>query len=186
MLRISSGSAKNKRLESPAIPGFRAVQEVVKMAIFSIIGDKITNAVCLDLFAGSGNMGIESLSRGASECDFVDSHGLAYEVIEKNLFNCGFVDKARIIKKESAKYVAKLSDEGSKKYDIIFADPFYNDTAHTHLIRHVENIMNQGAILVFLHGESLDFTNLLTQTSLALTHSRKFNAGHFEILTKNK
>lgn len=184
MLRITTGSAKNKRLDAPEIPEFRAVQEVVKMAVFSVIGEKIENAKCLDLYAGSGNMGIEALSRGAAECDFVDNNGLSCEVIEKNLFNCGFIDKGQIIKKDSAKYVSKISDDGSATYDIIFADPFYNDLAHVHLMKHIENIMNSGAILVFFHGSSLDFQKLLPQTSLKLITSRKFNAGHFEILVK--
>ena len=61
-LRITTGSAKNKKLVAPELPGFRAVQEIAKSSMFSIIGDQVEGAVCLDLFAGSGNLGIEALA----------------------------------------------------------------------------------------------------------------------------
>ena len=87
MLRITSGTAKNKKIRVPKIQEFQAVQEVAKLAIFSMLGEKVVDATCLDLFAGSGNMGIEALSRGAKWCDFVDKNRKSTDVIKENLVN---------------------------------------------------------------------------------------------------
>ena len=103
-LRVSSGIVKNKKLKIPEIEDFRAVQEIAKSAVFSIIGDKINGAVCLDIFAGSGNMGIEALSRGAEWCDFVDNNGISVEVIKENIINCGFLEKSEVFRRDSVKY----------------------------------------------------------------------------------
>ena len=131
MIRITSGTAKGKRLQLPNNKKITAVKEVVKLAIFSIIGDKITEATCLDLFAGSGNLGIEALSRGATFCDLVDESKASIETIEKNLKNCGFIDRANPIWDEVLKFLANAES----RYDIIFADPYYTETNHRHLIK---------------------------------------------------
>jgi len=80
-IRIITGTAKNRKLKAPNIEDFRAVQEIAKSSLFSILGEKIKNAVCLDLFSGSGNLGIEALSRGAKRCDFVDENPKCASVI---------------------------------------------------------------------------------------------------------
>ena len=146
MARITTGTAKNKTLKSPDILDFRAVQEVAKSAVFSVIGDQIQESTCLDLFAGGGNMGIEALSRGASFCDFVDSNRKSVEVIEQNLINCQLLEKAEIHQQEAAKFVANTE----KTFDIIFLDPFYNDIKHKYLMEMLSEILNPQGIVIFL------------------------------------
>ena len=146
MIRITSGTAKGKRLQLPNNKKITAVKEVVKLAIFSIIGDKIENAACLDLFAGSGNLGIEALSRGASFCDLVDESKTSIETIEKNLKNCGFTDRANPIWDEVLKFLANTES----KYDIIFADPYYTETNHRHLIKLAMERLNPHGLLFLL------------------------------------
>lgn len=131
MIRITTGIAKGKRLILPNNQKVTAVKEKVKLAIFSIIGSKINGAACLDLYAGSGNMGIEALSRGASFCDLVDESKSSIDAIEKNLKNCQLGDRANPIWDDSLKFLAN----SQSAYDIIFADPYYTETNHRHLIK---------------------------------------------------
>jgi 16S rRNA (guanine(966)-N(2))-methyltransferase RsmD len=179
-IRISTGAAKNKRIKAPAIEGFRAVQEVAKSSVFSIIGEKIKDAVCLDLFAGSGNMGLEALSRGARWCDFVDENHLCVEAIRENIVNCGFFEITEVFRKEASKYV----NNTDKKYDLVFLDPFYQDTAQKHLVSNLGNIFNEGGVAVFFHGDNLDLPTLTSGTNLTIIEERKFGKSFFTMITK--
>ena len=178
-IRVTTGSAKNKRLKTPAIEGFRAVQEVAKSSVFSILGEKVAGTMCLDLFAGSGNMGLEALSRGAEWCDFVDSNYLSCEVIKENIVNCGFIEKAEVIRNEAAKYVVNTE----KTYDIILLDPFYDDTKHKFLVSNLENILKKDGVIIFFHGDNLDLTTLIEGTGLNKMEERKFGKSFFTILS---
>lgn len=178
-IRITTGIAKNKKLKAPDIEGFRAVQEVAKSSVFSILGDKVPESMCLDLFSGSGNMGLEALSRGAEWCDFVDSNYFSCEAIRENIVNCGFLEKAEVIRKEAAKYVVNTE----KTYDIIFLDPFYDDTNHKFLVSNLENILNKDGLIVFFHGENLDLKSLIEGTGLNIMEERKFGKSFFTILS---
>ena len=137
MIRVTSGLVKNKILKAPEIEGFRAVQEKAKLALFSILGDKIVGVTCLDLFSGSGNLGIEALSRGAAWCDFDDSNKVCKETIDENVNNCGFLEMSEVSGKDAVKFVTKTQ----KIYDIIFLDPFYDTTSHIFLMKSMENIL---------------------------------------------
>jgi len=178
MPRVTSGKAKNLQLEVPEIEDIRVVQDIVKLAVFSIIGADIENSTCLDLFAGSGSMGIEALSRGAKWCDFVDESYDAKEAITNNLQKAGFVENFAIFTKNAVKYLKKCES----KYDYIFADPFYKDTAHKFLIKQLENLLESGGQVMFLHGENLNMDELITDTSFFKFTERKFGASIVTIL----
>lgn len=178
MIRIITGTAKNRKLKTPNIEGYRAVQEVAKGAIFSIIGENIKDSVCLDLFAGSGNLGLEALSRGAKHCDFVDTHKISTRTIEENLQNLDFIEKATVITKESVKYAANTE----KTYDYIFLDPFYSDTSHIFLMKNLEEIISSNGLIIFLHGENLDIEKLVKDTKLTVQDTRRFGKSYFSIL----
>lgn len=180
MIRITTGTAKNKKLKVPNIDGIRSVQEVSKMAIFSILGEKVSGTNCLDLYAGSGNLGIEALSRGAKWCDFVDEHPKAIKVIEENLKNCDFTEKSEVIRKDAIKYSANTE----KKYDLIFVDPFYENTSHIFLFENLEEILNESGFIIFLHGLELDLEKNISKTQLKLVTQRKFGRSMFSILEK--
>jgi len=181
MLRITSGTAKNKRLKVPEIQGIRPVQEIVKLAIFSIIGEKVDDARCLDLFAGSGNLGLEALSRGALWCDLVDEQWNARMSIQENIKNCGFEEKAEAHMSDAVKFVANTSD----KYDIIFVDPFYEDSAHKFLVKNLGEILEKDGLIFFLHGEKLDIENLLQDSNLKIDDQRKYGKTRMSILKLN-
>ncbi|KKS07775.1 hypothetical protein A3K01_01900 [candidate division WWE3 bacterium RIFOXYD1_FULL_43_17] len=181
-LRITTGSAKNKKLIAPEIPGFRAVQEIAKSSMFSIIGEKIEGAVCLDLFAGSGNLGIEALSRGASWCDFVDGNKESAEAIRKNVEDCNFFEKSSVTLKNAVKYVASTET----KYDLIFMDPFYNDTSHAHLFKNLGNSLKDGGVIFYFHEDGVDIAQILEKTIFEVANTRKFGVSVFDIIKKKE
>jgi 16S rRNA (guanine966-N2)-methyltransferase len=179
MLRISSGIVKNKKLKAPKTENFRAVQEVAKQAVFSIIGDKIIDAKCLDLFAGSGNLGLEALSRGAAHCTFIDENYDAIGCIRENVKKCGFEEKAEIERADAVKFAANTKE----KFDIIFVDPFYENTSHIFLMKNLEEILNKEGLIVFFHGDNLDINKVMKDTSLKIITERRFGKSFFTIFS---
>lgn len=179
MIRIITGKAKNIKLKTPEIPEFRSVQEVAKGSAFSIIGEKVEKAVCLDLFSGSGNLGLEALSRGATFCDFVDENKTSIKAIEENIKKCKFESNYEVHLKDSVKYAANTE----KKYDLIFLDPFYNDTAHVFLMQNLEEILNDDGLIVFFHGDNLEISKVIKNTDLKVVDERRFGKSFFTILS---
>jgi 16S rRNA (guanine966-N2)-methyltransferase len=112
----------------------------VKAAIFSSLGDAIVGARVLDLFAGTGALGIEALSRGASSAVFVEENRQSVEVLEKNLTKTKL--KGRIRNQDVFDFLRKASN--SEAYQIIFADPPYEKTKHGK--RHTETLLNNEAL----------------------------------------
>lgn len=178
MLRITTGGVKNKRLKIPEIEGFRGVQEKAKMSLFSMIGDKINGSVCLDLFAGSGNLGLEALSRGAVWCDFVDENPSSTLAIEENINNCGFLEMSQVFRKNAIKYVGTCE----KKYDFIFMDPFYEDVSQTHLLKSLGNILAENGEVYYFHKSGFDIKTIVEKSGLQIKDSRKFGDSVFEVL----
>jgi 16S rRNA (guanine966-N2)-methyltransferase len=122
-MRVIAGSAGGIRLAVPK-RGVRPTMDRVKAAIFSSLGDAVVEARVLDLFAGSGALGIEALSRGASSVVFVDEDGQSAEIIERNLAKTRL--KGRIRQQNAFDYLRHASS--SELFDIVFADPPYEKT----------------------------------------------------------
>ncbi len=120
-MRVITGSARGRKLRTLEGNDVRPTTDKVKEAIFSIIQFDIEGSAVLDLFAGSGQMGIEALSRGATSCVFVDNSRNSIEVVRENVTAADFRKQARISQIESANFL-KLSVD---KFDIAFLDPPY-------------------------------------------------------------
>jgi 16S rRNA (guanine966-N2)-methyltransferase len=122
-MRVIAGSAGGMRLAVPK-RGVRPTMDRVKAAIFSSLGDAVVGARVLDLFAGSGALGIEALSRGASSGVFVEADRQSAEIIEGNLAKTKL--KGRIRQQDAFDFLRHAS--GAERFDIIFADPPYEKT----------------------------------------------------------
>jgi 16S rRNA (guanine966-N2)-methyltransferase len=122
-MRVIAGDAGGLRLAVPK-RGVRPTMDRVKAAIFSSLGDAVIDAQVLDLFAGSGALGIEALSRGAASVLFVEEDRQSVEVIEKNLAKTKF--EGRIRQQDVFEFLRISS--GTEKFQIIFADPPYEKT----------------------------------------------------------
>ena len=119
-MRVIAGTARSVPLKTLPSDDIRPTSDRNKETLFNILSPDIGGCVFLDLFSGSGAIGIEALSRGASECDFVENSQKAIAVIEENLKKTRLSDRSRIIRGRIPGILRKLS---GKKYDIIFMDP---------------------------------------------------------------
>lgn len=123
MVRIITGSKKGKKLATLEGDATRPTSERIKGAMFSSIQFDIENRRVLDLFAGSGQLGFEALSRGAESVTFVDSERDAMEIVKKNSKDLGFFDRAKYSVADYRNYIRKAS--GRDKFDLVFIDPPY-------------------------------------------------------------
>ncbi len=123
-MRVISGKAKGARLSALSSKGTRPILDRVKESLFSILGAFVVDSVVLDVFAGTGSLGIEALSRGAKRCLFVDNNIHAVQVIKKNLQDTRFLEMAEILEKDAFALSAFLTDK-CMKFDLILVAPPY-------------------------------------------------------------
>lgn len=121
-MRVISGLKRGTNLFSPVTDKTRPTTDRVRENIFNLIRFYLPDANVLDLFAGSGAMGIEALSQGGKKCVFVDSAKEAYEIINKNIEKTKFYDRAEIYKMPFDTYLDKTKEQ----FDVIFLDPPYH------------------------------------------------------------
>jgi 16S rRNA (guanine966-N2)-methyltransferase len=119
-VRVIAGEAKGTRLARPP-GGTRPVADRAREGLFASLAGLVTDARCLDLYAGTGALGIEALSRGAAHCEFVDSSAPAIRVIRENLSRTGFAHRSRVVRADAGRFLARPGG----RYDLIFADPPY-------------------------------------------------------------
>ena len=122
-MRIVAGQWRGRRLVAPDGDIARPTADRVREAWMSIVNPWLADARVLDLFAGSGALGIEALSRGAVSADFVESAGASVRAIGENLASVGAGDEARVHKADALKFIAGLDPHA---YDVAFADPPYD------------------------------------------------------------
>ena len=143
-MRVITGSARGAKLEAPAGQNTRPTSDMAKEAIFSIIQFELEQAMVLDLFAGSGQLGIEALSRGAKFCVFVDSDRQAQEVIRKNLAATKLATQSRVAAMEAGAYIITCKDT----FDIAFLDPPYQKQILENILPLVAARMNSGGAII--------------------------------------
>lgn len=119
-MRVNSGTARGRRLRS--VPGdtTRPITDIVKQALFNILMDEAPGTRWLDLFGGTGAVGIEALSRGAASCIFLDLAPAAVRTIEQNLAETGLRDKAKVIRLDALKYI---TGRPNVQFDFIYIAP---------------------------------------------------------------
>lgn len=134
-LRIAGGEARGRRLKAPK--NIRPTQDMVKQAIFNMVGPAIDGATVLDLFAGSGALGIEALSRGAAHVTFVDQQPRGLGILRQNLGALGFQHRAQIVRGDVVHWLeAKPSVLAST--DFVFLDPPYDDVVLDRALRQLD------------------------------------------------
>ena len=123
-MRIISGSLKGRRLVTPRQVSLRPTSDRVKESMFNILGIDISEKGVLDLFAGTGNLGIEALSRGARRVTFVEKNREACRLIERNLLACQMKERSEILLREVDRALRLLKAK-EECFDLIFMDPPY-------------------------------------------------------------
>lgn len=149
-MRVISGSARSVPLKTVGDNTIRPTTDIIKETLFNILQFELDGISFLDLFAGSGAIGIEALSRGASFCFFVDSSDDAVAVIEENLKKTKLIDKAKIAKVD-VRRIGKNSDIASYKYDMIFIDPPYESFLYDSALKVIKDnelLKNGGKVII--------------------------------------
>jgi 16S rRNA (guanine(966)-N(2))-methyltransferase RsmD len=123
-LRVAGGEARGRKLKAPK--NIRPTQGMVKQAIFNMVGPGIDGAKVLDLFAGSGALGIEALSRGAAAVTFVDQQPRGLAILRQNLDALGFKDRAHLVRADVVRWLEATPDT-IRAADFVFLDPPYDD-----------------------------------------------------------
>ncbi len=121
-MRVICGIAKGRRLKAPAGLNTRPVTDMIKEALFNVWGARVEEAQVLDLFAGSGSVGIEALSRGAKKVIFVDNDNAAIKVIRENLDHCQFRSGFEIYRSDVFQALKRVKNL-DLKFDLIYIDP---------------------------------------------------------------
>lgn len=124
-MRVITGSAKGLRLKAPVGWATRPTGDRVKESLFSILGQRVVGAKVLDLFAGTGNLGIEALSRGAESAVFVDENSGCAKIIRENLAHTHLEQAGGVRRGDVFTVLRQLAAEGSS-FDLVFCDPPYD------------------------------------------------------------
>lgn len=143
-MRVITGTARGRNLITLEGEDVRPTTDRVKEALFSIIQFEIEGRKILDLFSGSGQLGIEALSRGAEKAVFVDSAKKSLEVTKKNLENTNLISKAVLLNRESISYLRSATE----KFDIVFLDPPYKTGLLQSALGEIDRIINPGGIVI--------------------------------------
>ena len=154
-MKIISGIYKGRRLEGFSIDGTRPTMDRVKESLFGMIQNYINNSVCLDLFSGSGNLGLEALSEGASKVYLIDHNKKAIEVINKNINTIGIMN-ANVLLMDYKKCLNYLKEK-EEQFDIIFLDPPYKTNYIEESINIIVNndLLNDKGIII-CESDSID------------------------------
>ncbi len=174
MLRIITGTAKGKKLKTLEGEATRPTSERIKEAVFSAIQFDVEGRRVLDLFAGSGQMGLEAISRGAVSAMFVDSAREAMDIVKDNARSVGFFDKCRYLVSDFKNYIRKAA--AREKFDLVFVDPPYAmKCCYETAVRLAESgILSSGAIVVLESGEEeIDVSSLGSYEVIKSTHYGK-------------
>jgi len=144
-MRVISGLARGRKLETPRGDDIRPTSDMVKEAVFSIIQFDLQGARVLDLFAGTGQLGIEALSRGAASCVFVDAANDSVQLAKRNVTTCGFGDVSEFYRADAEAYLARCG-----KFDIVFVDPPYGTDLTEKALQKITafDILNESGIIV--------------------------------------
>ena len=166
-MRVITGFAKKKPLLGLNRNILRPTTQKVKEAMFSIIKMQIKDSVVLDLFSGSGQLGIEALSQGAKHCTFVDISKKAHIVEIKNLKSTNLFKKATVVLCNGLNYIKKTKE----KFNIIFLDPPYDANLLEKAIELSEPKLEENGLLVCEHKKCLNITNYFKNISLQKQYS---------------
>ncbi|MFO7952113.1 MAG: 16S rRNA (guanine(966)-N(2))-methyltransferase RsmD [Bacillota bacterium] len=155
-MRVIAGTAKGIRLKTPKGNEVRPTADKVKEAFFSIIGNQVIEAIFLDLYAGSGAIGIEALSRGADQCFFVEIKKENVKLIQENLSKTGVANHASLIKGDAQNIIPELARDNLKA-DLVYLDPPYAFTELAEVINAIEQteLLKDNGLLIIEH----DFRN---------------------------
>ena len=136
-MRIIGGEARSRLIDAPRGMDTRPTQDKVRESLFNILQWQVQDRTVLDMFAGSGALGLEALSRGAKFAVFVDSARQAAAIVQANADKLGFHDRAKVLQADWRAAVTRLASQGEHGFDLIFMDPPYKMENTGDMCRHL-------------------------------------------------
>ena len=175
-MRVVTGEAKGRKLKAPKTKGTRPIIDRVKTALFDILSVRVEDARFLDLFAGTGSVGIEALSRGAGSATFIEMNYKVLQIVRENLQITGLADRAEVLHTDAFKF---LQSYGNRRYDIIYvAPPQYQEMAAKALalLDTSPLVSAGGVVIVQIHPKERAGVAAVPLTRLALTDERRYGS----------
>ncbi len=172
-MRVIGGQAKGRRLHSVPGQSTRPITDRVKESLFNILADRLVDARFLDLFAGTGSVGIEALSRGAREATFVELHNRALTTIRRNLKETGLGERAHVVRRDVFNFV---SHHEGRAFDIIYVAPPQYKGLWARTLRALDSsplLSPETLVVVQIHPKEFEALEL---THLLLSDSRKYGS----------
>jgi len=162
-MRITGGQIRGRVLSAPKNLEIRPSSNKVREAIFNVIGQDLSGTKVLDMFSGTGLLGIEALSRGAMLAVFVDHAKQSLALTQKNLAQCGLENRGRLCKWDLSKGLPRKSPFLDAAYDLVFLDPPYRSRLGAGLIEElsVSEQLAAGALILFETGKDSDTKHFL-------------------------
>lgn len=159
-MRIIAGEYKSLRLSAPSGLWIRPTSDRVREFIFSYLNDVVVGKKVLDLFAGTGGLGLEALSRGASEVTFVDQSLKSVDVIKKNLIKVRRSE--RVCRMTASRFLHQAAKDKSQ-YDMIFCDPPYDHKSPSKIVKLIADldILMDDGIIIFESDSRADFSSVI-------------------------
>ncbi len=147
-MRVIAGTARGVPLDAPRDRSTRPITDRVKETLFGILGPRVPGAIFLDLYAGSGAIGIEALSRGAARATLVERHRDAVAVIRANLARTGLAEGASVHAEPVERFLGRAAED---RYDIVVLDPPYAERAILAPLAGLTGLLAPGAVVVVKH-----------------------------------
>ncbi len=184
-MRVIAGTARSLKLKAPEGMQVRPTLDRTKETLFNMLGSYIPDCVFVDIFSGSGAIGIEALSRGAKKSFFIENDKNALSVIRENLEYTKLKDKSEILAMD---YMAAISELKTKaiKPDIIFIDPpFYKDLEEKTILQIINcGILNDSGIIICESGTNTSWDFIKGIDTVSLWKEKKFKTSKFTFLIK--
>ena len=170
-MRVITGTAKGVRLKTPEGMQTRPTTERVKEAVFSIIQFEVEGSRVLDLFAGTGQMGIEALSRGATQAVFIDGRREACQLVQENLKRAKLADRAQVLHSDYLGYLERCRST----FDLIFLDPPYADIFLENALKKISeiDILSDSGIIICERPAEKQLSGVFS----GLLHDRDYRYG---------
>lgn len=187
-MRVIAGTARSVPLEAPRGMSTRPTLDKIKETLFNILQFKLEGAIFVDIFAGSGSIGIEALSRGASMAMFIDNSSLAVKVIKKNLEKCHLETKAFIYRCDATRadiYMENCKEDAERL--IVFMDPPYLSGLEKNVFKELSygNYVTKDTLFVLEEAKTYDISEIVALGSFTVTKIKKYkNQQHIFIRMK--
>jgi 16S rRNA (guanine(966)-N(2))-methyltransferase RsmD len=177
---VVTGEAKGRKLKTlKTMTGTRPIMDRVKTALFDILSDEVVESRFLDLFAGTGSVGIEALSRGATRATFIEMDGKILKLVRENLQITKLADRAETIQADAFKFLAQQATQVGRAYDIIYvAPPQYQEMAARALtlLDMSPLVPEEGLVIIQIHPKERANVLAVACTRLVLTDERRYGS----------